>query len=356
MTSDAIAEKIEASSSSKESEDSDDPAKTLEGELVMNFNRKLSLDIDPQHYGHTSHFGLERDDEKSFNSANQIGAWTTVTSDVDFINHLFRLYFTWAHPFYVLFSEETFYHGLEHRRAKYCTPLLVNSVLALGCHFSERPEARADPNDPKSVGNHFFEEARRMLREDEDHPSLTIVQSLAVMSLHQAMNSSDSSGRRYAAQMMTMAVELGLHTSTATQPSSNLSATEIEARRITFWGCFILDIGWSIAAGKLSFLPRTAVSIDKPNISQALESKVWISDESDQLTQQSHKYGILVQNSLLCEVVDDILQMFYAPRDRVTSRRLILHHEKLQAWFKALPDYLAIHSNAPTLPQVVALQ
>src|SRR5271163_1577557 len=114
--------------------------------------------------------------------------------------------------------------------------MLVNAVLAVACNYSDRPEARADVNDPSTVGDHFFAEAKRLLAENE-RSCLTTVQALGVMSIRQAMNNQDSTGWRYAAQMMSMTVELGLHTSYAAQPHGKLTASEVEARKVTFWGC-----------------------------------------------------------------------------------------------------------------------
>lgn len=260
--------------------------------------------------------------------------------------------------------EEVFYHGLEQRKSKYCTPLLMNAILAIGCNYSDRPEARADPNDPKTAGDHFFAEARQLLGQDENRSSLTIVQALALMSLRQAMHNMDSAGRRYAAQMMSMAIELGLHNSASSQPGWMMTSTEIEARRVTFWGCFVLDIGWAVCAGRISFLPRNAMCIEKPSLSQPLESKLWrphggvgsLVSPLSELQQPSHKYGLLVQISLISEIMDDIIHMFYAPRDRITSRRLQLHHKKIKTWYENLPEDYAIRKVGPTVPQIITLQ
>jgi len=261
-----------------------------------------------------------------------------------------------------MFPEEVFFHGLRGKKLKYCTPLLVNAVLAAACHFSDRPEARSDPNDPSTVGNHFFAEAKRLLHED-DRSCLTTVQALGVMSIRLAMNNQDSSGWQYAGQMMSMAVQLGLHTSHAAQPNGKVTASEIEARRVTFWGCFVLQTAWSICVGRISALPRNAIRLEKPCLQDHLEGKVWrpygdpnLDGLAPGLEQASLKYTTLLYTSTLSEIVDDVLHMFYAPRDRVTSRKLLQHHEKFQNWYKSLPDVLRIRESGPTLPQVLSLQ
>jgi hypothetical protein len=61
--------------------------------------------------------------------------WTTVTNDSDLVDHLMLLYFTWIHPFHMLFHEGCFVNSLRVRNHIYCTPSLVNAICAMGCCF-----------------------------------------------------------------------------------------------------------------------------------------------------------------------------------------------------------------------------
>lgn len=123
-------------------------------------------------------------------------------------------------------------------RKKYCSSLLVNAILALACHFSDRPEARADPDDPTSTGEHFFREAKRILAVEGEASSLTSVQALALMSLHEAGCGRDSSGWMYSGRAFRMGLDMDFNLPLA---RLDLSPTEIEVRKITFWGCFTID-------------------------------------------------------------------------------------------------------------------
>jgi hypothetical protein len=316
-----------------------------------------------RHYGHTSAFAfVTPEPEISKTAAGQSETWTTVTNDWEFVKHLLFLYFTWAHPFYVLFDEEIFWHGYENQKLKYCSPLLLNAILALACNYSDRPETRSDPTDPKTVGDHFFAEAKRLLAEDE-RSCLTTVQALGVMSIRQAMNNHDSSGWLYRGKMMAMAVEMGLHLTYNGPPTKDLSPAEVEVRRITFWGCFVLETAWAISVGRISALPRTAIQLEKPVLTESLEGKIWMPYTDDNTPQFLSKYAqpkltynVLNQLSLLSEIVSDTVQMFYAPREPTTSRRLLQHHSRFQQWYSNLPMLLAVRQDAPTLPQILSLQ
>lgn len=190
------------------------------------------------HYGHTSHLGLVKDGEHSPKHV-QTSAWTEVTEDLAFVQHLLELYFCWAHPFYSLFSKDDFLTDMTNGRSQYCSPLLLNAVLSFGCAYSDRPEARMNHHDPSTAGDHFFAEAKRLLAEN-DTSSLTTIQALAIMGLREASCARDSSGFQLAGRSMRMLIELGLHLSSGSSDDS-LDPNEVEARKTTFWGCFIYD-------------------------------------------------------------------------------------------------------------------
>ncbi|TKA64762.1 hypothetical protein B0A49_07973 [Cryomyces minteri] len=185
---DALAESLRRSVNLPRQSDS----QTLEADAFSNERKPaLSNTSDARQYGHTSCLGLVTEDQdmspwSPIVPVAPLGlSWTSVTNDVEFINHLMNLYFTWPHPFYQLFSRECFLFDMQKGRTKYCSALLVNAILACSCHFSDRIAARAIPDDPRSAGDHFFAEAKRILNEYET-PDLTTVQALGVMSVREA--------------------------------------------------------------------------------------------------------------------------------------------------------------------------
>ena len=214
--------------------------KSVEGEL-SNLIGRPSIDAQGvvKHYGHTSSLSLVSDRERSPIHLQTSEVWTRVTRDTALVEHLLSLYFCWAHPYYVLFSKDIFLDDMAKGRSNYCSPLLVNALLAFACAYSDRPEARENPADPVTRGDHFFAEAKRLLHESESS-NLTTVQALALMGLREASCNRDSSGCKYAGRCIRMLIELGLHLSFASA-SDKISPTELEVRRITFWACFIND-------------------------------------------------------------------------------------------------------------------
>lgn len=95
---------------------------------------------------------------------NPATSWTNVTNDPELVTHLINMYFTWHYTYFTTLSKSLFYREFllgkpapgTRRKTEYCTPLLVNAMLALGCHFTSWPAARADRNDSATAGDHFF--------------------------------------------------------------------------------------------------------------------------------------------------------------------------------------------------------
>lgn len=202
-----------------------------------------------RHFGHSAGLGLVPEDENfgggqlrtsNVHIERKGSTWTNVTNDLGFVENLFALYFTWSHPFYVLFSRECFYKDFKAGRDKYCSSLLVNAICAYACHLTDDPAGRTDPSNFRTAGDHFFAEAKRILFEDET-PSLTTTQALCVMSMREPSTGRDTSGFNYIGRCIRMCVELGLHLNNSASPVLRLTPSEIEVRKVTFWGCFTVD-------------------------------------------------------------------------------------------------------------------
>lgn len=163
--------------------------------------------------------------------------WTTITSDNGLIQHLLALYFCWEYPTFASLSKEHFLKDFMDGRPRFCSSLLVNALLALGCRFSSQPNTRANPNDPYSSGDHFFKECQRLFYQEENHHTLTTIQALGIMSIREASYGRDSESWYYAGQSIRLAIEMGLHRVLDDGKDDDENAVQAA----TFWGAFALD-------------------------------------------------------------------------------------------------------------------
>lgn len=276
---DSILAENEAEAESPDSQGFDTAGGSAEGEQPMSLEAELSgkmgqlriEDGQVRFIGATSNLMFvptardedEEDEEEGGRRAleldekNPITTWTKVTDNAELINHLVTMYFAWHYPYFTTLSKDLFYkefvHGLRgspHAPGTvYCTPLLVNAMLALGCHFTSVQGSRANQNDPCTAGDHFFKEAKRLILENDEHenPRLTTVQALALMSVREAGCGREAKGWVYSGMSFRMAMDLGLHLDPSSLKegvgigSAGISDEEVDARRVTFWGCYLFD-------------------------------------------------------------------------------------------------------------------
>ncbi|KAF1975996.1 hypothetical protein BU23DRAFT_552003 [Bimuria novae-zelandiae CBS 107.79] len=337
---------------------------SLESELSILLGKPaMTRSGESRYYGHTSHMSLVPEDEnytcvvpRAATVARKGPTWTTITDDMAFVERLLDLYFRWSHTFYIVFSRECFYKDFRSGREKYCSPLLVNAILAYACHFTNEPAGRTDPDNFRTAGDHFFEEARRLLFENEAS-SLTTVQALCVMAMREPSAGRDSSGFAYMGRCMRMAIEMGLHLKNSAAPTMGLSASEIEVRKVTFWGCFTVDTIWSICIGRISQLPRVAITLDKPILDEPTGRLI---PEAHSSTLQIPAGAVtsrmfLQEFSTLSELINDNNYMFYAPNGRLNDTKLISCHNKYLEWFKNLPPALRLEGVEKPQPHIMAL-
>ncbi|OQO00243.1 hypothetical protein B0A48_14030 [Cryoendolithus antarcticus] len=314
------------------------------------------------HLGHEDN--MTPNPDEYLQQEDPITSWTTVTDDPELTLHLLRMYFTWHYTYFTTLSRSLFYRDFllgcppagSSRKTYYCTPLLVNAILALGCHFTANPGARDDPEDSATAGDHFFREAKRLIMANDEHekPRLTTVQALALMSVREAGCAREAKGWVYSGMSFRMALDMGLNLDSGkltTNKHVNGDEAEEDVRRITFWGCFLFDKAWSNYLGRLPQLPNSLITAPKPEVFPDEDSAQW-SPYTDSGFTQSHAQpartrAVALQISKLCEISSDLMQYFYNPSDmdkakgkQAELKKLSEIHTRLEAWRRELPKEL----------------
>jgi len=174
----------------------------------------------------------EHQDQEQDHETVLATTWTDVSEDRNLVQHLLALYFCWEYPTFASFSKEHFLQDLQDGTPRFCSPLLVNALLALGCRFTREPTHGETPE----LGDDFFDECQRLLRLEDDHHKLTTVQALGIMAIREASCGRSSNSSHYSGQSMRLAIEMGLH-----QEQAELDDDELAVRAATFWGSFALD-------------------------------------------------------------------------------------------------------------------
>ncbi|KLJ09729.1 hypothetical protein EMPG_14852 [Blastomyces silverae] len=306
--------------------------------------------------------------EQNQDTDDAITGWTRVTKSKELIRHLLTMYFTWHYAYFTTMSKKLFYRDfIKGRSTQYCSSLLVNAMLALGCHFSSWPAARSDPNDSATAGDHFFKEAKRLILENDEHEraKLCTVQALALMSVREAGCGREGSGWVYSGMSFRMAYDLGLNVDgTGIASSHSLTEEDIDARRMTFWGCFLFDKCWSNYLGRQPQLLGSSISVPKFDVFPDEDAETWSPYTDSGVTrehiQPSRTRAVSLQILRLSEISSDLLSYFYHPKPlerhigkQEELKRLSQLHTRLEAWRKGLPKEM--EPKEGQLPQVLLM-
>ncbi|KAH7136518.1 fungal-specific transcription factor domain-containing protein [Dactylonectria macrodidyma] len=306
---------------------------------------------DPHHEGE-----IDPNPEQLTFGEDPITTWTRVTRDAQLITHLMKMYFNWHYPYFTTLSKTMFFRDFMKgksglgRGTVYCSSLLVNAMLALGCHFTSMAGAYGIAGDSRTKGDHFFAEAKRLIVENDEYekPRLVTVQALALMSVREAGCAREAKGWVYSGMSFRMAEDIGLNLDVGELDKERMSDHEIDARRITFWGCYMFDKCWSNYLGRLPQIPKNSFNVSKVDVFPDEDAQSWspYTDTGfDQSSRQpSRTRAVALQLSKLCEISSDLLAFFYHPSTigrssgkSVELKKLSELHRRLEEWRKELP-------------------
>ncbi|KFY99118.1 hypothetical protein V500_01451, partial [Pseudogymnoascus sp. VKM F-4518 (FW-2643)] len=206
--------------------------------------------------------------------------WTTVTTDFELVRKLHLLYFSWDHPVCSVLSKYHFIKDCDTGRQRYCSPLLVNIMAALGCRFSDRVKIKTNFDG----GERFYLEAERIWGSEQGDTSIATIQATALMSLWEASQGQDSKAYYYSRQAMSMAVEGGLHNRSVNEKLLGISDEVCSA---TFWGVFVLDQIWSLYSGRIPHLSCRGTFTIPPLVVDGQDLMDWAPYDDDETQRNS---------------------------------------------------------------------
>lgn len=190
-------------------------------------------------------------------SVNAIGLWSDQVDNTT-ASHLFSLFFVWENPTWRLIEPSLFLNHFHRGETGFCSSLLVHVILFYACvgnlrrcatcywrmqHFSYNLAKPWDRRRETEVAKLLLTAVEKYWRRDKNRICLPTMQSSLLLGLFFCAMGRDKIGVRYIQYGALMALQLGLHTSSAetfrahceTDAESNLRAHKITA-------CAVYDI------------------------------------------------------------------------------------------------------------------
>ncbi|KAJ4012345.1 hypothetical protein NW752_008019, partial [Fusarium irregulare] len=146
--------------------------------------------------------------------------WTNVTNNNQLVSELLNSYFLHHYIIYMGFHKDYFLEDLANSRTHFCSPLLVNTLLAAAAHTYTSIPDRAKFWSPQNLAYQFLAEARRLWEMQEGQSSLTAIQAAIVLNIIYDCDTMDKFGRSYLLQAVAMAHDLKLFQSSSDKAMS----------------------------------------------------------------------------------------------------------------------------------------
>ncbi|KIW81447.1 hypothetical protein Z517_04472 [Fonsecaea pedrosoi CBS 271.37] len=285
------------------------------------------------------------------------------TIDVDLSyelqTHLLNLFWRWQNPWQYLIHRQAFCRAFESRLYdEYCTPLLLRCVLALGSRYCDHPGPRLDARDANTAGDLLAAQAKDILSVEIEHPSTSTTAALAILALREMSVNKETLGWIYIGMAVRIAYNLGLNLDCQKWVHrSKITEEQSEIRRITWWGCYLLDKLFNIGLGRPSMIRESDITAPKPTLLKEEEFSPWTSIEGGESTQPlaSHCVTNLRYMTTIFQLASPTLDSIYGPNSELSfsekQEMATKTHVTLTEQYSNLPSILKLpHSTKTALP------
>ncbi|KAF4420540.1 nitrate assimilation regulatory nirA [Fusarium acutatum] len=270
--------------------------------------------------------------------------WTSVSTDDPMMRDILRAYFQYEYIFFSFFHINCFLDDLLAGEGQSCSSLLVNAILATGCHCLHLIKDRAENWSPQTLSYKFLVEAKRLWELDTSkRGKLAKCQAGMVMNLLYNVSGLDKIGNStYLPQSAALAKNLGIY-----ETSTHIEDAKLRlSREYTGW-CF----HWWQSFVNYSF--RTPVCFNEPpkiplpdaNQHPEWYGEIWVKYPQTphlvplmhaQLQRARFEFGVLV-NMVSRKLFNPINGAVEEHRDSVILDIIA----RLKSWYAALPPSMA---------------
>ncbi|RLL94262.1 hypothetical protein CFD26_101717 [Aspergillus turcosus] len=267
--------------------------------------------------------------------------WTTVTVDDDHVSHLILLWFTWVHPFYNWIDRDLFLRDMQSGKldSKFCSPFLVNAILADACAYSGSLESDASSREAAAEGARFYNEAKRLLDKEEGRITLATAQGLGVLWTCASMTRKDRHGWIHQSQLAYAVQEL--FPIIAAPRNADGEAHDLSrATNVTIWGLFNIAMTHAISSKKAPLIkpPR---KLHLPPITHDPDADGWVPYPTESEKLQAHTPCTFRALCSLNEIAYDITYPhFHGKVSSSETEKIDELQRRLREWQSELPPCL----------------
>ncbi|KAF5570420.1 nitrate assimilation regulatory nirA [Fusarium phyllophilum] len=270
--------------------------------------------------------------------------WTTVAVSDDKMRELIRAYFLQEYDWFTFFHKDYFLDDMISGSNTFCSSLLVNAVLAVGCQCRNYVNEPAEYWNPNSLGYKFLEEARRLWIVEVTHNrSLTTLQAALVLNTIVNMFDMDPLSSAFLVRSIEIAHELGLFEPTTYIMNKKLrNSYDLTAWSLFHWQC---TLSYQFMTQPLLKTPPKA-SLPDPDHDPDWYGEIWLKYPSSStlvplrtgLVFRAKMSFSIVLNEAMLEIQEDSTDSYLFQHG---GKKIIQIAKVLDTWYKAMPEPLS---------------
>ncbi|KAH8646343.1 hypothetical protein BX600DRAFT_490687 [Xylariales sp. PMI_506] len=267
--------------------------------------------------------------------------WTTVSSDDKLMRRLIGAYFMCQHPWLTALHKDCFLQDMAANRFRFCSPLLVNALLANACFCLGQMPERYKYWNPHSLGYLFLAEAKRLWELETGRRRLTTVQAAMLLNTLLTMNGMDKLGWTYIIQAAGVAQQLRLFDADLELKNER----ERMARNFTAWAFFNFQsmVCFYFLDAPLISTPPMATLPD-PSVCQPWYGELWLKYPMAQSLIPVY-YGHLFRATAMLRIIaNQIARATFeaqSTHENISFEQTTSFYSRLLEWYKGLPSCLS---------------
>ncbi|KAF5229279.1 hypothetical protein FANTH_14269 [Fusarium anthophilum] len=270
--------------------------------------------------------------------------WTTVDVSDNTMRELIRAYFLQEYDWFTFFLKDYFLDDMVNGSNTFCSSLLVNAVLAVGCQCQNYVNEPAKYWNPNSLGYKFFEEARRLWIVEVTHNrSLTTLQAALVLNTIVNMFDMDHLSSAFLVRSIEIAHGLGLFEPTTYIMNKKLrNSYDLTAWSLFHWQC---TLSYQFMTQPLLKAPPKTPLPD-PDRDPDWFGEIWLKYPSSStlaplnigLVFEAKMNFSVVLNEAMLEIQEDSTDSYLLQNG---GKKIIEITKRLDAWYKSMPEPLS---------------
>ncbi|KAL4808649.1 hypothetical protein BDV18DRAFT_157592 [Aspergillus unguis] len=269
--------------------------------------------------------------------------WTQVTDDEQFISHLISVFLTWIHPISNWLEPDLFFRDMQSGgRSRFCSPALVNSVLAMSSSYVYSPRSGHATN-PNSRTMQFYTEAKDLLDQETGQVTLPSVQARCALYLCTYGMGKEMLGWHYLVEITTIVRELIARREIIIKRAGEAAHEMARALDRTISGSFCLaPFSWTTSQ-KQTLMPQPKLA----HFPEDHETNAWWPYPLKLEPVPAH-VNCLTNALLDLQFIEwDIASCSAAGIQTTDQEDANAIHNRLKDWARHLPGCISVQSSSP---------